>query len=93
MVVFDLPEDFSEEFMALVPKQRYVINQMLVEGVVQSYSVANDHSKLWVVMLAETEFDLMEELTRFPLIDYMTPHVSELRFHNSAMEVMQFSMN
>ena len=93
MVEFDLPEEFSEDFMALVPKQRYIINQMLVEGVVQNYSLSTDHSKLWTVMVSETEFELMEQIARFPLIDYMTPRISQLMFHNSAMEVMQFSLN
>lgn len=93
MVEFELPEEFTEEFMALIPKQRYVINQMMVEGVIQNYSLSLDRSKLWVVMSAETEFDVMEEMARMPLIDYMVPEVSQLMFHNSSMEVMQFSLN
>lgn len=93
MVEFDLPEQFTEEFMALVPKQRYVINQMLVEGIVQNYSLSTDYSKLWAIMLSETEFELMEQLARFPLIDHMTPRISQLMFHNTAMEAMQFSLN
>ncbi len=93
MVEFELPEVFTEEFMALIPKQRYVINQMLVEGVIQNYSLALDRSRLWAVMVSETEFEVMEQLARFPLIDYMTPIVSELMFHNSSSDVMQFSLN
>ena len=93
MVEFELPAEFDEEFMALIPKQRYVIRQMLAEGSVQHYSLSLDRSRLWVVMMAESEIDLMEDIARMPLIDYMTPHVSQLMFHNSASEVMQFSLN
>lgn len=93
MVEFDLPEEFTQDFMELIPKQRFVINQMMVEGVIQNYSLSLERDKLWAVMVAESEFELMEELTRMPLIDYMQPHVSQLMFHNSAMEVMQFSLN
>jgi hypothetical protein len=93
MVEFDLPAEFDEAFMALIPKQRYVINQMLAEGSVQNYSLSLDRSRLWVVMTAASEIELMEDIARMPLIDYMTPHVSRLMFHNSAMDVMQFSLN
>ncbi|NBC09091.1 MAG: hypothetical protein GVY26_18020, partial [Bacteroidetes bacterium] len=40
MVEFDLPASFDEEFMALIPRQRYVINSMLAEGRVKAYSLA-----------------------------------------------------
>ena len=93
MVTFELPTEFDEEFTALIPRQRFVINQMMVEGVVLNYSLAADRSQLWAVMTAETEFELMEDLARMPLIDYMEPNVTQLMFHNSAMEVMQFSLN
>lgn len=93
MVEFELPEEFTEDFMALVPRQRFVINEMLAEGLVQNYSLSLDRSRLWAVMLADSEFSLMEDIARMPLIDYMTPHVSQLMFHNTAMEVMQFSLN
>lgn len=93
MVEFELPEEFNEEFMALVPRQRYVINQMMVEGVVQNYSLSLDRAKLWVVISAASEFEVMEEISRMPLIDYMVPHVSQLMFHNSSTEVLQFSLN
>ncbi len=93
MIEFDLPAAFTEEFMALIPRQRYVINTMLAEGVIKSYSLAMDRSKLWAVMLAESEFEVMESISRMPLSNYMTPHISELMFHNAADAVMQFSLN
>ncbi|WP_367391768.1 muconolactone Delta-isomerase family protein [Lewinella sp. LCG006] len=93
MVEFELPEEFTEEFMALIPRQRFMINQMLADGIIQNYSLSLDRSRLWAVMVAESEFALMEEIERMPLIDYMVPDISQLMFHNSSMEVMQFSLN
>jgi muconolactone delta-isomerase len=93
MVEFELPEEFTEEFMALIPRQRFMINQMLADGIIQNYSLSLDRSRLWAVMVAESEFELMEEIERMPLIDYMVPDISQLMFHNSSMEVMQFSLN
>ena len=87
MVEFELPEEFTEEFMALIPRQRFMINQMLADGIIQNYSLSLDRSRLWAVMIAESEFSLMEEIERMPLIDYMVPDISQLMFHNSSMEL------
>lgn len=93
MIEFELPQEMSEEFMALIPQQRYIINQMLAEGTIKSYSLSMDRSRLWVIMSAVSEFEVMEILASFPLRDFMTPHLSELMFHNTADMLMQFSLN
>lgn len=93
MIEFELPEVMTEEFMALIPQQRYVINQMLAEGTIKSYSLSMDRSRLWVVMSAVSEFEAMEMVDTFPLRDFMTPHFCELMFHNTADMLMQFSLN
>ena len=93
MIEIELPEEMNEEFMALIPQQRYVINQMLSEGAVKSYSLSIDRSRLWVIVSADSEFEVMELIETFPLKDFMTPHLSELMFHNSADMLMQFSLN
>lgn len=93
MIEFELPEVMTEEFMALIPQQRYLINQMLAEGTIKSYSLSLDRSRLWVILSAASELEAMEIVTTFPLNDFMTPNLSELMFHNSADMLMQFSLN
>ncbi|MEZ4995450.1 MAG: muconolactone Delta-isomerase family protein [Saprospiraceae bacterium] len=93
MIEFELPEVMNEEFMALIPQQRYMINQMLAEGTIKSYSLSMDRLKLWVILSANSEFEAMEIIDTFPLCDFMTPHLTELMFHNSADMLMQFSLN
>lgn len=93
MVEFYLPQEFTEEFMALIPQQRYVINQMLVEGVIQSYSLAEDRSRLWAVMTVSDPQELKQQIERMPLAGYMEWDISELAFHNMASAVMHFSLN
>lgn len=93
MIEFELPHAFDEEFMALIPKQRYVINTMLADGRVKAYSLAMDRSRLWVIMTGNSEFDILEQIAQMPLSDYMDPDISELMFHNSSDAVMQFSLN
>ncbi|GJM34713.1 MAG: hypothetical protein DHS20C18_37140 [Saprospiraceae bacterium] len=93
MVEFELPETMTEEFLALIPQQRYVINNMLVEGSLKSYSLSIDRSRLWAIFSAKSEFELMEIISSMPLSDYMTPQISELMFHNASEVLMQFSLN
>ncbi|MCB0618132.1 MAG: hypothetical protein KDC43_13985 [Saprospiraceae bacterium] len=93
MVEFDLPEEMNEEFLRLVPEQRQFINYLLAEGKVQSYSLALDRSRLWIVMVGKTELDIIEVIDRMPLQAYLDPSISELAFHNKQEHVLQFSLN
>lgn len=93
MVEFDLPDPFPMEFMSRVPEQRMRINQLLAEGTIKAYSLSLDRSKLWSVFVAESEFDVMEIISDWPLADWLMPNIQELMFHNSAEMVMQFSLN
>jgi len=93
MVEFELPEVFDEKIIALVPKQRNVVNQMLAKGKVKTYSLAMDRSMLWAIFVAETEFEVLEMISEFPMADYMTPYITELMFTNTENQVLQFSLN
>lgn len=93
MIEFELPQTFTEEFLALIPQQRYMINNLLADGTMKAYSLAMDRSKLWAVLAADSEFEAMEIVAQMPLADYMTPHLSELMFYNGSEMVLQFSLN
>lgn len=93
MVEFDLPQKLNEEFLALIPQQRYVVNNLLVEGTLKAYSLAMDRSKLWAVIAATSEFEVMEIIAQMPLSEFLAPSISELMFHNGAEMAMQFSLN
>ena len=93
MVEFELPEELSADFMERVPEQHAFIDQLMVEGKIRSYSLAIDRSVLWVIMEAESEFDVMELIAAMPLCDFMQPYISELMFHQSTEVYRQFSLN
>ena len=93
MVEFELPEIMDEKFMALVPKQRNAVNKLLADRKLKSYSLSMDRSVLWAIFVAESEFEVLEMISEFPLADYMTPYVSELMFSNTESQVLQFSLN
>ena len=93
MVEFELPDILTEEFLALIPKQRFAVNELLAEGIIRSYALAIDRSMLWVIVEADSEFELMEIIAQMPLSEYMDPHITELFFHNSPEFIHSFSLN
>ncbi len=93
MVEFELPDTMDEKLIALVPKQREVVNQMLAKGKIKTYSLAMDRSMLWAIFVAESEFDVLEMIAEFPIADFVTPYITELMFTNTENQVLQFSLN
>jgi hypothetical protein len=79
----DLINPYSEDFVSLIPFQRQKIDTMMGEGVIVSYSLSLDRSKLWVTFIAASEEEVYNLIGSFPLIDFMEPTVYELAFHNS----------
>ena len=94
MIEFDLPASMSEEFTAKIPLQRLKINEMMEEGRLVSYALSVDRQKLWCIVKSETEFEALEIIAEFTLIDYMKPTITELMFNNVvSMRIPLFSLN
>ena len=94
MVEFELPNPFPEKLIVKIPSQRLLVNQMLEDGKLQSYALSMDRERLWCVVNADDELEVMRIIGEFPLIDYMRPMITELMFNNAiVMKVPAFSLN
>jgi muconolactone delta-isomerase len=93
MVEFELPEQLTEDFLTLIPEQRLMVDNLMTEGKVRSYSLAMDRSVLWMILDANSEFEAMEIIAQLPLSDYMQPFISELMFHTTSEAALHFSLN
>jgi Muconolactone delta-isomerase len=93
MVEFELPEQLTEEFLSLIPEQRLMVDHLMSEGKLKSYSLAMDRSVLWVILEADSEFEAMETIAQLPLSDFMQPFISELMFHTTSEAALHFSLN
>lgn len=88
-----LPE-MTEEFMARIPMHRVMINQLIERGVILMYAVAEDRSKLWLSIRAESLYDAKQIVKKFPIYAFLEPQFSTLMFYNSTDELMpRFSLN
>jgi hypothetical protein len=94
MVEIALSEIMTEEFTKKIPAQRQKVNEMMEQGVLMSYALAEDRSKLWCVVKADNEYEVMSIVSEFPLVDYMNFVISELMFNNMvALRLPLFSLN
>jgi len=94
MIDVTLPDNPTEDFFSLVPKQRAMINSLMRKGIIISYTLSRDRSQLWIVMDAESEINVIEVLAEFPLIHFMKPEIHELLFHNSMyINIPKVSLN
>ena len=88
-----LPEDITEEFIALIPHQRAHIDTLMVKGIVTSYSLAIDRSRLWVTLLAHSEEDAAKTLETFPMHKFFDARMFPLAFHNMTFSLAKVSLN
>ena len=94
MVEIFLPSSMSADFMALIPAQRKLVNKLLEEGSILSYSLTLDRSRLWIVMVGEEIEDIETQLDTFPIMPYCEAEISELMFHNMiSWELPRLSLN
>ncbi|GAB3322789.1 hypothetical protein GCM10027299_18480 [Larkinella ripae] len=94
MVEFDLPVEMTEEFTVKIPLQRLKVNELMENGKLLTYALSLDRQKLWCVVKAQTEFEVMEIVSEFPLIHFMDPTITELMFNNIvSLRMPLFSLN
>jgi hypothetical protein len=79
-----LPEFFSTKFMALIPKQRARVNELMDKGVIKSYSLDMARRNVWAFIEAHDEEEVMEHLESFPIIKECKIRVHELAFYDAA---------
>ncbi|MFK8102756.1 MAG: muconolactone Delta-isomerase family protein [Saprospiraceae bacterium] len=94
MADFTLPDDISEEFMALIPFQRAVVDRFLEEGKLMNYALSMEEAKLWVIFKANSELDVLNMIADFPLAKFMEVKISILNIYNATNPNMpNFSLN
>jgi hypothetical protein len=94
MVTFDLPKYFDDEFTSLIPAQRAVVNRLMQGGIITSYAVSLESSKLWVTMIAESEIEVKEIIEGFPIVEKVDYKISRLAFRNTISPLVpNFSVN
>jgi hypothetical protein len=91
--IFMNPE-LDEHFWELLPEHRSIINQLMLDGKILTYSISTDRSKGWITVNAESVKDVRTMIKGFPIIDYITFEIDELFiFDNTSTGLPQFVLN
>ena len=95
VVTLRLPDAFDEEFVALIPRHRAFINNLIEEGVILSYAISADRSRGWVTMHGATAEDVRGLVEQFPLARFLqSVEVDELFvFDSAATRLPKISLN
>ncbi len=94
MVEFDLPVPFTETFVERIPEQRMMVDEFMNAGKIISFALSEDRSRLWMVLHADNDFEVLDIINEFPLIEEMPYTITELMFnHAGAFKVPAFSLN
>jgi hypothetical protein len=84
LVHITLPDVFTQRFYDLIPKQRDLINQLLEKRIVLSYSLDMERKNVWAFIEADTETEVMDILSTFPIIKDVKIIIHELAFHDAS---------
>lgn len=79
-----LPSEFSEKFIKHIPEQHEQIESLMESGVIRSYGLSSDQSKLYMVLNADDNQKVDEILQGLKLFEYFDPDVVELMFYKEA---------
>jgi muconolactone delta-isomerase len=94
LIEINLPGVFTPEFIELVPKQRELVNKMMMSGIITSYALSLESRKLWVTLMADSHNKVNEIMHEFPIFSYIDYQINELTFHNNVkLGLPQISLN
>ena len=94
MAIISFPRNLNTEFMALIPQQKIRVDELLNSGVVTSYVLSLDRSKLWVTICCDTDEDAAHIIDTFPLRKLMRADIIPIAFHFTGPRAFQqLSMN
>jgi len=94
MIIIDLPENPSVEYMSYIPSQRDIINKLMFDGVISGVSLIENRNKLWITINSENEDGVIDILNTFPMIKFMRFKIEKLLFHFTSSNVFpQMSLN
>jgi hypothetical protein len=84
-----LPEKLQEDINKMIPTQRKIVNTLINEGIILSYSLSNKRNRLFVVISQETEEDVMITVQRFPIFKLIVDfEIIELLSHETVSSEM-----
>ncbi len=71
VVTLQLPTTITEDFVALIPRHRAFINQLIEENVVEAYAISADRTQGWITMNGQDADSIRLVVQKFPLYRFL----------------------
>jgi len=94
LIDISLPAAPNAEFFAMIPLQRAHVDKLMEGGTLLAYSLSSDRTRLWMIVNGESQAEVMEILSKFPMRRYFEPTIHPLMFHNTSQTIpLKVSLN
>ncbi|MEM9549250.1 MAG: muconolactone Delta-isomerase family protein [Bacteroidota bacterium] len=84
---------FNLEMEEMIPRQRLMVDRLFDQGVLITYTLAADRSKLWAVFQSDSESELLSYIESLPMTKYCDYTYNEIMFHDSSQFIPSISLN
>lgn len=84
MVTMSFPPYLTDDFIALIPRQRAMIVKLLQTGKLANFSLNDQRSNAWMVVNAKSEEEVEDLLESFPMYDFFEYEIHSLVLHDTA---------
>lgn len=89
MVNIILPEEVDDEFILLLPEQKVFVKSLMSKGLITSYSLSDDRSRLWVIFKGREQNHVRGLLSCFPIIEKVIYEIVPLVSHYDNSKIIQ----
>ncbi|MFN3403978.1 MAG: muconolactone Delta-isomerase family protein [Cytophagaceae bacterium] len=93
MVDITLPVYSDENYYQLLPQQKEHISSLMNNGIILSFSLSADRSKIWATVKAVSEESVINILSEFPIYSYLKYSVTPLAINTVSNKIPPISMN
>ncbi len=83
LIEIELGQHFAETYES----SSTLMNQMLADGKIQTYGVDQDMSRMWISMLADTEYQVWEMICNLPIEAITQPMITTLHTYNQSIDL------
>lgn len=66
-----LDEQARQAMSALLPQEQEHVRELMQQGIIEAIYISTDRTLVWLVMQGESQAQLEQELSHFPLYPYM----------------------
>ena len=83
LIELELGHQFAESY----DSSSSMMNELLADGKIQTYGVDQDLSRMWISMLADTEYQVWELICNLPIEAVAQPMITSLHTYNQSIDL------